>query len=109
MCKYDGFSRASFILFLNKKDLLEEKVKRVDIADYLPEYTGPKQDYEAALSFFKNMFIAKRHEVVYDSSVERAPFFVHITCATDTSNIQRIFDAIKTTLLSEHLHEMGLT
>jgi hypothetical protein len=37
---YPWFSKSSIILFLNKKDLLEEKIMTSDLADYFPEYTG---------------------------------------------------------------------
>jgi hypothetical protein len=33
-------SEASIILFLNKKDLYEKKVKTIRISDYFPDYTG---------------------------------------------------------------------
>lgn len=38
--KYPWFNNSSLILFLNKKDLLEEKIKTSNLADYFPEYTG---------------------------------------------------------------------
>ena len=34
------FKNASAILFLNKNDLLEEKIMFSNIADYFPEYCG---------------------------------------------------------------------
>lgn len=34
------FTRSSLILFLNKKDLLAEKILGSHIADYFPEYEG---------------------------------------------------------------------
>ncbi len=37
---YPWFSKSSIILFLNKKDLLEEKILTSDLVDYFPEYTG---------------------------------------------------------------------
>ena len=37
---YPWFTKSSIILFLNKKDLLEEKIMTSDLADYFPEYTG---------------------------------------------------------------------
>ena len=38
--KYPWFNKSSLILFLNKKDLLEEKIKTSNLVDYFPEYTG---------------------------------------------------------------------
>ncbi len=37
---YPWFKKSSVILFLNKKDLLEDKIMHSDLADYFPDYTG---------------------------------------------------------------------
>ena len=37
---YPWFRKSSIILFLNKKDLLEEKIMMSDLSGYFPEYTG---------------------------------------------------------------------
>ena len=38
--RYPWFRTSSVILFLNKKDLLEEKIMISDLSDYFPEYKG---------------------------------------------------------------------
>jgi hypothetical protein len=37
---YPWFINSSVILFLNKKDILEEKILTSNLADYFPEYKG---------------------------------------------------------------------
>ena len=37
---YPWFQHSSVILFLNKKDLLEEKIMYSHLVDYFPEYEG---------------------------------------------------------------------
>lgn len=37
---YPWFHNSSVILFLNKKDLLEDKVQRSHLVDYFPEFDG---------------------------------------------------------------------
>ena len=37
---YPWFQHSSVILFLNKKDLLEEKIMTSHLVDYFPEYDG---------------------------------------------------------------------
>lgn len=37
---YPWFQQSSVILFLNKKDLLKEKIAYSHLADYFPEYDG---------------------------------------------------------------------
>ncbi len=38
--KYPWFKMASIILFLNKKDILEEKILYSHLADFFRDYTG---------------------------------------------------------------------
>lgn len=37
---YPWFQQSSVILFLNKKDLLEEKIVHSHLRDYFPQYAG---------------------------------------------------------------------
>ena len=37
---YPWFQQSSIILFLNKTDLLEEKIQKSNLADYFPEFDG---------------------------------------------------------------------
>ena len=37
---YPWFQKSSFVLFLNKTDLLEEKIVESDLADFFPAYNG---------------------------------------------------------------------
>lgn len=39
---YPWFQHSSVILFLNKKDLLEEKIMHSHLVDYFPEYEGKR-------------------------------------------------------------------
>ncbi len=55
---FPWFRNSSIILFLNKKDLLELKIKTSHLIDYFPSFSGPKRDSEAAKAFMKDMFVA---------------------------------------------------
>lgn len=37
---YPWFANSSIILFMNKKDLLEEKIMKSHLADYFPDFDG---------------------------------------------------------------------
>lgn len=49
ICSNTFFVKSSLILFLNKKDLFEEKIKSKNIRDYpsFADYDGKDADYEA--------------------------------------------------------------
>lgn len=52
---YPWFQNSSVILFLNKKDLLEEKIMYSHLVDYFPEYDG-KCAQVLAMSHFSFSF-----------------------------------------------------
>ncbi|XP_057211145.1 guanine nucleotide-binding protein subunit alpha-14-like [Triplophysa rosa] len=83
---YHWFQKSSIILFLNKIDILKEKISTSHLADYFPEYTGPKNDADAAMKFILSTYEQQ------NSDIEN-PIYAHFTCATDTENIQLVFKA----------------
>lgn len=56
---YQGFERTSFILFLNKKDLFEEKISKSHIASYYPQFDGPKYDAIAGRKFIQRLYLSR--------------------------------------------------
>jgi GTPase SAR1 family protein len=98
---YPWFHNSSVILFLNKKDLLAEKILYSHLADYFPEYDGPPRDDIAAREFILKMFVdlnPDAEKIIYS----------HFTCATDTENIRFVFAAVKDTILQHNLKEYNL-
>ncbi|XP_030557921.1 G protein alpha q subunit isoform X3 [Drosophila novamexicana] len=98
---YPWFQNSSVILFLNKKDLLEEKIMYSHLVDYFPEYDGPQRDAIAAREFILRMFVdlnPDSEKIIYS----------HFTCATDTENIRFVFAAVKDTILQSNLKEYNL-
>jgi len=98
---YSFFRTTSFILFLNKQDLLEEKLKHSKLKPHFPEYKGAEGDLDATKEFIWQMYAAKKPA--------RTELFKHYTMATDTGNIKFVFKSVKTTLLRKSLNEYGLT
>lgn len=98
---YPWFQNSSVILFLNKKDLLAEKILYSHLSDYFPEYDGPPRDEVAAREFILKMFVdlnPDSEKIIYS----------HFTCATDTENIRFVFAAVKDTILQHNLREYNL-
>ncbi|MED6239639.1 hypothetical protein ATANTOWER_008963 [Ataeniobius toweri] len=99
--RYEWFEESSIILFLNKIDLLEEKIMYSHLADYFPEYKGPQQDAQAGQKFILDMFHnhnANKEKIIYP----------HFTCATDTENIKIVFKDVKHHIMQGNLKEHNL-
>ncbi|CAH0562433.1 unnamed protein product [Brassicogethes aeneus] len=101
ICNSKWFVSTSIILFLNKKDLFEEKILRSPLTICFPEYSG-LNTYEDASNYirkkFENLNMRKDQKEIY----------THFTCATDTNNIQFVFDAVTDVIIKNNLKDCGL-
>lgn len=96
----ETFKEASMILFLNKSDLFEEKIKKKPITTCFPEYTGELTD-QASYNYIRGKFLEQ-------NKVPSRKVFVHRTCATDTGQMKHIFDAVNHTIINRALIKAGL-
>ncbi|KAM9792128.1 guanine nucleotide-binding protein subunit alpha-12a isoform 2-T2 [Neosynchiropus ocellatus] len=95
------FLNVSIILFLNKTDLLADKIRAVDIRKHFPEFRGDPRRLEDVQTFLVQSFSRKRRN-------RGKPLFHHFTTAVDTENIRFVFHAVKDTILQENLKDIML-
>lgn len=122
---------SSVILFLNKEDVLREKVNagRSPISKYYPDYANFRPDESAykalvpndgdetaevrkAKLFFAETFLrcTKTADQRTKEHSERRPreCFLHFTTAIDTENINRVFNDCRNIILRWHLENYDL-
>ncbi|XP_073722261.1 guanine nucleotide-binding protein subunit alpha-12-like [Misgurnus anguillicaudatus] len=95
--------KCTIILFLNKTDLLAEKVQTADIRKYFPEFQGDPHSLEDVQRFLVECF-RERITTVDDSR----PFFHHFTTAVDTENIRLAFDSVKEIIMQKNLKKLKI-
>lgn len=101
ICNNKWFVETSIILFLNKKDLFEEKITRSPLTICFPEYTG-NNTFEEAAAYIKKKFEDQNKRKTTKE------IYTHFTCATDTTNIQFVFDAVTDVIIKNNLKDCGL-
>jgi hypothetical protein len=108
------------ILFLNKKDLFEEKIKKISLTTIFTSYTGwliilfqcacvrawqiyfylGGLNYEEGVAYLKRQF-----QKLYRN---KQKLYIHETCATDTDQLNQVFGAVLDTIVQENLKDTGM-
>lgn len=103
VCNNRAFLETSIMLFLNKKDIFAEKIKFSNIADQRPfaDYSGPKQNFDEGVLYF----IQKFKDCLLNE--EFSDSFIHVTCATDTNNMEFVLDSTRTIIMTNNLRNSG--
>jgi len=77
-------SKKSYILMLNKEDLLEKKLQaNISLGEYFPEFKGTTSD--EAKNFIKDQFL---------ESLQQEEIYTYFTTAIDENNIRIVFQNI---------------
>ncbi|KAM7425583.1 G-protein beta/gamma-subunit complex binding [Porites harrisoni] len=108
----------SVILFLNKQDLLKEKVRagKSKIEDYFPDFAryrtppdataepGDEESVTRAKYFIRDEFL----RISTASGDGKHYCYPHFTCAVDTENIRRVFNDCRDIIQRMHLRQYEL-
>ncbi|XP_015914320.2 guanine nucleotide-binding protein subunit alpha homolog [Parasteatoda tepidariorum] len=98
-----AFVEVSFILFLNKTDLLTYKIsnKMSDISLFYPEFKGDPFSIENVQKFILELFENTRRD-------PNKAIFHHYTTAIDTENIKVVFNAVRDSIVQKNITQLML-
>jgi len=97
----EWFENTAFILFLNKSDVFQQRVKEVPITVCFPTYTGP-QEHQPSLAYIRNQFESK------NKKPDDREIYTHVTQATDTENVKKVFNDVQHIVVNWSLQRSGL-
>jgi len=108
----------SVILFLNKQDLLAEKIMagKSKLEDYFPDFTRYITPAEATSDNEENAEVVRAKYFIRDEFLRistasgdgRHYCYPHFTCAVDTENIRRVFNDCRDIIQRMHLRQYEL-
>ncbi|CAH1787847.1 unnamed protein product [Owenia fusiformis] len=93
------FKTTELILFLNKKDIFEQKISQFKLSEYFPNYRGGNNFKEAA-AFIRDLFEG--------NLPPKKLVYTHYTTAIDTKNIQVVFNVSMASVLRNNLEAAGM-
>ncbi len=90
------FEKTPIMLFLNKKDIFEEKIQFSDIGKvpHFSDYGGPPNDFDYGVLYFIQKFEEQLESEFNDN-------FIHVTNATDTNNMEFVLNASRLIIMRE--------
>jgi len=103
------FRKTPIILFLNKKDIFQEKIKNVPLRFFFDGYesfvNGIGSDAngsnpDVAMAFIRGLYEQKK--------TAKDCFYCHLTCATDTDNMKFVMKATVDIIMKRCLENYGL-
>lgn len=100
ICNSRWFVKTSIILFLNKIDLFKTKLLKSPMGKYFPDYNGG-DSYESACDYILNRFVSLNQS-------DQKQVYTHFTCATDTSQIKFVMNAVNDIIIQANLRDCGL-
>ncbi|KAK8854889.1 hypothetical protein IAR55_003628 [Kwoniella newhampshirensis] len=103
ICNSQWFVKTSIILFLNKADILMEKIKdpQQQIRKHFRDFEGKPGSFNDAVEFFKIKFRSLNR-----SSTKE--IYCHVTTAVDVQNVKVVMAACQDTILKNALRDMAI-
>lgn len=95
------FKSTTIVIFMNKIDLLEKKIKQSNVKDTFADFTGDPHCSVDVIEFIKQKYLKCDKQ-------ENRRIFSFPTCATDTDNISRVSRVCFDSVLNRHLAMTGL-
>eukprot|EP01083_Nonionella_stella_P036919 100702_1 len=99
----DVFKDSHVILFLNKSDLFEKKVGKYPVKEHFKDFEG-NEVYDEIIEFFKQKFKDQRRD---KRDGHKTEIHFHVTCATDTSCVKKMFESCRTIIIKKELQIQG--
>lgn len=100
ICNSRWFTNKSMVLFLNKRDLFEKKINAVKLTECFPDFDGDCQSFKETSQYIQEQFESKNRT--------SSEIYAHVTCATDTTNVAFVFNAVQDIVIKDSLEAAGL-
>ena len=97
-------SKIAIVLLLNKKNLFADKIKRIPLSkcESFATYRGAPDSFDQTTRYICKAFTS------LDQNPTRRNIFTHLTCATDTDNVEKIFADVQHIVIEASLLQKGL-
>ncbi|THH08594.1 hypothetical protein EW145_g2596 [Phellinidium pouzarii] len=105
ICSNELLKKVHLVLFLNKTDILKQKLNAsVSVKRYIPSYGDRPNTYEAVIDYFRTHFL----QVHRKNNEEHRVLYTHQTSVVDTSTTQSVIRNVRDSIFRGYLQEASL-
>jgi len=103
ICNSRWFTDTAFILFLNKRDLFEQKFKvnQIPLRQCFPDFHGDQNEMNRGMEFIRKKYLERNQNTTKS-------IYTHFTCATDKDNVTNLFNDVQQVVINTSLKVGGL-
>ncbi|KAI8894541.1 guanine nucleotide binding protein, alpha subunit [Globomyces pollinis-pini] len=94
-------AKSDMVVFFNKKDLFDIKIRNISLKTYFPTYTGEDFSSSESMTFFRDTFKSKNRKP--DKLIT-----FHTTCCTDTKAMSKVIPSVLKSIVNEQITQMGI-
>ncbi|KAL5525745.1 hypothetical protein ACEPAG_7082 [Sanghuangporus baumii] len=105
ICSNELLKKVHLVLFLNKTDVLKQKLAAgVHVKRYIPSYGDRPNTYEAVIEYFRTHFL----QVHRKNNEEHRVLYTHQTSVVDTSTTQSVIRNVRDSIFRGYLQDASL-
>ena len=101
ICNLRWFVNTAMVLFLNQKDVFAIKLTKYPLTVCFEDYDGDNT-YDDGVKYIKNLFLDR------NKNPREKQVYTHITCATDRTNMEKVFGDVQHIVIETSLAKGGL-
>jgi len=107
--QHNSFENTDFVVFLNKVDLFEEKLKTIPFTVYDPSVEdNSKHDPEMIIQYVQNRFEAIWLHDCPEEWREKRTLFFHSTCSLDTQMMRSVITKVNLASIKRVMRDVGM-
>ena len=107
ICFHYHLTEAGHILFLNKTDLLPDKLKQSPFSKHFADFIGPDDD-STVCNYIRQRYEAVTYEEIGRYNDNQVALYTHFTCATNRENVAFVFNCVEDIIIQQNMWNTGM-
>jgi len=106
-CQYKSFKNTDWVVFFNKIDIFENKIKEIPFTVFNQEFDENDANNSEKVQQYIRQEFTNRFYNDSDENIKKGQIYFHTTCATDAIQVGEIIKKVQIDIISSAMKKMG--